>query len=140
HLYRYSLFFNAPPPSELYTLSLHDALPILPVDGGTVSVAVGGSGPAVVLLHGYAETSLMWKPLASVLAPRFTVIAPDLPGIGDSSIPKTGIDTKTSAQRMHTAVRALGYSEVRVVGHDIGLMVAYACAAMYPQEVEKLVL
>ena len=82
----------------------------------------------------------MWKPLASVLAPRFTVIAPDLPGIGDSSIPKTGIDTKTSAQRMHTAVRALGYSEVRVVGHDIGLMVAYACAAMYPQGVEKLVL
>src|SRR6266516_792984 len=85
------------------------------VDGGTVSVTVGGSGPSVVLMHGYAESSRMWKPLAKVLAPRFTVIAPDLPGIGDSSIPKTGIDTKTSAQRMHTAVRALGYSEVRVV-------------------------
>ena len=58
------------------------------VDGGVVSVTVGGSGPPVVLIHGYAETSRMWKPLAKVLAPRFTVIAPDLPGIGDSSIPK----------------------------------------------------
>jgi pimeloyl-ACP methyl ester carboxylesterase len=110
------------------------------VDGGTVSVTVGGSGPPVVLLHGYAETSRMWKPLANVLAPRFTVIAPDLPGIGDSSIPKTGIDMKTSAERVHAAVRSLGFQKARVVGHDIGLMVAYAYAAMYPQEVEKLVL
>jgi pimeloyl-ACP methyl ester carboxylesterase len=110
------------------------------VDGGTVSVTVGGSGPPVLLIHGYAETSRMWKPLAKVLAPRFTVIAPDLPGIGDSSIPKTGIDMKTSAERIHAAVRSLGYGKVRVVGHDIGLMVAYAYAAMYPQEVEKLAL
>jgi pimeloyl-ACP methyl ester carboxylesterase len=110
------------------------------VDGGTVSVTVGGSGPPVVLIHGYAETSRMWKPLAKVLAPRFTVIAPDLPGIGDSSIPKTGIDMKASAERVHAAVRSLGYSKVRVVGHDIGLMVAYAYAALYPQEVEKLAL
>ena len=112
----------------------------VPVDGGTVSVTVGGSGPPVVLIHGYAETSSMWKPLAKVLAPRFTVIAPDLPGIGDSSIPKAGIDMKTSAERIHSAVRSLGYTRVRVVGHDIGLMVAYAYAAMYPQDVEKLVL
>ena len=110
------------------------------VDGGTVSVTVGGSGPPVLLLHGYAETSRMWKPLATVLAPRFTIIAPDLPGIGDSSIPKTGLDMKTSAERVHAAVNSLGYQKVRVVGHDIGLMVAYAYAALYPQEVEKLAL
>jgi pimeloyl-ACP methyl ester carboxylesterase len=110
------------------------------VDGGVVRVTVGGSGPPVVLLHGYAETSRMWKPLAKVLAPRFTIIAPDLPGIGESSIPKTGLDMKTSTERVHAAVRSLGYSKVRVVGHDIGLMVAYAYAAMYPEEVEKLVL
>ncbi len=110
------------------------------VDGGTVSVTVGGSGPPVLLLHGYAETSRMWRPLAKALAPRFTVIAPDLPGIGDSSIPTTGIDMKTSAERVHAAVKALGYTKLRVVGHDIGLMVAYAYAAMYPQEVEKLAL
>jgi pimeloyl-ACP methyl ester carboxylesterase len=118
------------------------------VDGGTVSVTIGGnvnmtaggSGSPVLLIHGYAESSLMWKPLAKVLAPNYTVIAPDLPGIGDSSIPASGIDMKTSAERIHAAVRTLGYTKVRVVGHDIGLMVAYAYAAMYPQEVEKLAL
>ena len=112
----------------------------VPVEGAIIHVTTGGGGPVVVLIHGYAETSLMWKPLATALAPRFTIVAPDLPGIGDSSIPLTGIDMKTSAQRIHAAVRALGYEKVRVVGHDIGLMVAYAYAAMYPQEVEKLVL
>ena len=112
----------------------------VPVDGGTLSVAVGGSGPAVVLIHGYAESARMWKPLAKTLAPRFTVIAPDLPGFGDSSIPKSGLDMKTAAQRVHTAVTSLGHNRVRVVGHDIGLMVAYAYAAMYPQEVDKLAL
>jgi pimeloyl-ACP methyl ester carboxylesterase len=111
------------------------------VDGATVSVTVGGGhGPAVVLLHGYAEDSRMWKPLAIALAPRFTVIAPDLPGIGNSSIPSSGLDMKTSAQRVRDAVRALGYKKVRVVGHDIGLMVAYAYAAMYPHEVDRLAL
>src|ERR1700694_2512079 len=110
------------------------------VDGGTVSVTVGGSGPPVVLLHGYAETSRVWKPLAKALAPRFTIVAPDLPGIGDSSIPKTGLDMKTSTERVHAAVKSLGYTKVRVVGHDIGLMVAYAYAALYPQETEKLAL
>jgi pimeloyl-ACP methyl ester carboxylesterase len=77
------------------------------VDGGTVSVTVGGGGPPVILLHGYAESSRMWKPLAKVLAPRFTVIAPDLPGIGDSSIPTTGVDMMTSAKRIHAAVHSL---------------------------------
>ena len=110
------------------------------VDGGTVSITIGGSGPPVVLIHGYAESSRMWKPLAKVLAPRFTVLAPDLPGIGASSIPKTGLDMKTSAERVHAAINSLGFKKVRVVGHDIGLMVAYAYAAMYPQEVEKLAL
>lgn len=110
------------------------------VDGGSVSVTVGGSGPPVVLIHGYAESSRMWKPLAHVLAPHLTVIAPDLPGFAQSSIPATGLDMRTSAERVHAAVHSLGYHKVRVVGHDIGLMVAYAYAAMYPQEVEKLAL
>ena len=116
------------------------AIKRIPVEGATISAAVGGNGPAIVLLHGYAETSLMWRPLAAKLASGHTVIAPDLPGIGDSSIPGTGIDMKTSAERVHAAVKALGHAKVRVVGHDIGLMVAYAYAAMYPQEVEKLAL
>jgi pimeloyl-ACP methyl ester carboxylesterase len=82
----------------------------------------------------------MWKPLIPRLAERFTVIAPDLPGIGDSKIPKDGLDMKTSAIRVHALAKALGVEKARVVGHDIGLMVAYAYAAQFPGEVEKLVL
>jgi pimeloyl-ACP methyl ester carboxylesterase len=90
-------------------------------------------------LHGYAETSRMWKPLMPVLADRFTVIAPDLPGIGDSAIPADGADMKTAAIRIHALARKLGVEKARVVGHDIGLMVAYAYAAQFPAETEKLV-
>jgi pimeloyl-ACP methyl ester carboxylesterase len=110
------------------------------VDGSTVSATVGGHGPVVVLLHGYAEDSRMWKPLAVRLAPRFTVIAPDLPGFGNSSIPSSGLDMTTAAKRIHDAVHALGYNKVRMVGHDIGLMVAYAYAAQYPNETDRLAL
>jgi len=110
------------------------------VDGATVSVTVGGHGPVVVLLHGYAEDSRMWRPLAERLAPRFTVVAPDLPGIGNSSIPSSGLDMTSSARRIRDAVHTLGYGKVYVVGHDIGLMVAYAYAALYPREVTRLAL
>jgi pimeloyl-ACP methyl ester carboxylesterase len=100
---------------------------------------MGGHGPAVVLLHGFAETSRMWMPILPVLGEKFTVIAPDLPGIGDSSIPAKGINMKTAAINIHSLVRSLGIEKARVVGHDIGLMVAYAYAAQFPAEVEKLV-
>jgi pimeloyl-ACP methyl ester carboxylesterase len=110
------------------------------VEGGMVSVTVGGHGPVVVLLHGYGEDSRMWKPLAIALAPKFTVVAPDLPGIGNSSIPNGEIDMSSSARLVRSAVHSLGYSKVFVVGHDIGLMVAYAYAAIYPAEVERLAL
>ena len=109
------------------------------VDGVKLHYTTGGHGPAVVLLHGYAETSRMWTPILPVLGAKFTVIAPDLPGIGDSSIPADGLDMKTSAMRIHALVRSLGVTKARVVGHDIGLMVAYAYAALFPAEVEKLV-
>src|SRR5580698_6257593 len=99
-----------------------------------------GQGPAVILIHGYAETSLMWKPLIPTLAERFTVIAPDLPGIGDSSIPADGLDMTTAAIRIHALAASLGIQNAQVVGHDIGLMVAYAYAAKFPAEVKKLVL
>jgi pimeloyl-ACP methyl ester carboxylesterase len=110
------------------------------VASDSVSVTVGGHGSAIVLLHGYAEDSRMWKPLAIALATRFTIVAPDLPGIGNSSIPTRGMDMKIAATRVRSAVRALGFRRVYVVGHDIGLMVAYAYAAMYPREVERLAL
>lgn len=98
-----------------------------------------GKGPTVILLHGYAETSRMWRLIIPLLAQKFTVIAPDLPGIGDSSIPADKIDMITSASRIHALVRSLGIEKARVVGHDIGLMVAYAYATQFPRETEKLV-
>jgi pimeloyl-ACP methyl ester carboxylesterase len=98
-----------------------------------------GHGTPIILLHGYTQTSHMWLPLMAQLDNR-TVIAVDLPGAGDSSIPATGYDKKTMAQDIHALTQALGYHKVQLVGHDIGLMVAYAYAAQYPQEVQSLTL
>jgi pimeloyl-ACP methyl ester carboxylesterase len=109
------------------------------IDGVELHYLSAGHGAPLILLHGYAETSLMWRPIMPVLAERFTVIAPDLPGIGDSAIPENGLDMKTAAIRIHALARSLGVEKARVVGHDIGLMVAYAYAAQFPAEVEKLV-
>jgi len=109
-------------------------------DGVKLQYLVAGRGPAVVLLHGYAETSRMWRPLMPRLAANFTVIAPDLPGIGDSDIPKDGLDMTHAARHIHALVKSLGITEAAVVGHDIGLMVAYAYAAQFRGEVERLVL
>lgn len=110
------------------------------VEGVKFHYLTAGHGPPVILLHGYAETSLMWKPLIPALAGRFTVIAPDLPGIGDSSIPAGGLDMTAAAIHVHALIGSLGIRKAEVVGHDIGLMVAYAYAAKFPAEVEKLVL
>jgi pimeloyl-ACP methyl ester carboxylesterase len=113
----------------------HDA----EVQGVKVHYLTSGHGAPLLLLHGYAETSLMWRPLIPSLAERFTVIAPDLPGIGDSAIPADGLDMKAAAVRIHALMSSLGFQRAEVVGHDIGLMVAYAYAAMYPAETTKLV-
>jgi pimeloyl-ACP methyl ester carboxylesterase len=109
------------------------------VDGVKLHYLTAGHGPAVILLHGYTQTSRMWKPIIPLLAEKFTVIAPDLPGIGDSEIPKDGLDMRTAAIRIHALAESLGVRKARVVGHDIGLMVAYAYAAQFPSETEKLV-
>ena len=109
------------------------------VDGIKIHYLTAGHGPAVILLHGYTQTSRMWRLLIPKLTDKFTVIAPDLPGTGESDIPKDGLDMKTAAIRMHALAKSLGITKARVVGHDIGLMVAYAYAAQFPTEVEKLV-
>src|SRR6476469_6163401 len=93
------------------------------VDGLELQYLSAGHGPAIVLVHGYAETSRMWRPLIPRLAERFTVIAPDLPGIGGSAIPEGGIDMARAAARIHGLVKSLGIERAVVVGHDIGLMV-----------------
>jgi len=110
------------------------------VNGFRISYKIGGQGQAVVLLHGYAETSHMWLPLLPKLATNHTVIAPDLRGAGSSERPPGGYDKKTMAKDIYELTRQLGYGNVSVVGHDIGSMVAYAYAAQYPGEVSKVVL
>jgi len=109
------------------------------VDGIKMHYFSAGSGEPLILIHGYAQSAHMWEAAMPQLAKRFTVIAPDLPGFGDSSIPTDGMDMKTAAERIHALAKALKIKKARVVGHDIGLMVAYAYAAMYPSEVDKLV-
>lgn len=99
-----------------------------------------GKGQPVILLHGYAQNSHMWRPLIGELAKSRLVIAPDLRGFGQSSKPASGYDKKTMAQDVHDLAISLGLKRASIVGHDIGLMVAYAYAAQYPAEVDRVVL
>ena len=108
------------------------------IEGKKLHYLTAGQGPAIILVHGYTQTSRMWLPLIDKLKEKFTIIAPDLPGIGDSDIPKDGCDMKTAAIRIHALAKTIGVTKARVVGHDIGLMVAYAYAAQFSDEVEKL--
>ncbi len=108
-------------------------------EGADIFVRWAGKGPVVVLLHGYAENSDSWAPLAADLVKDHTVVVPDLRGIGRSSKPVGGYDKKTEAKDIRAVVTALGYDKTVVVAHDIGNMVAYAYAAMYPDKVERLV-
>lgn len=110
------------------------------VNGVRIHYSIGGSGSAVVLLHGYAQTSHMWTPILPLLAKNHTVIVPNLRGAGDSSKPESGYDKKNMAVDIHDLVMSLGIKRASVVGHDIGLMVAYAYSAQFPQETERLVL
>ncbi len=108
-------------------------------DGTKIFVRTGGTGPSVVLIHGFADTGDMWGPLASQLAKTHTVIVPDLRGMGRSDKPKSGYDKKSQAADIRTVLTTLGKDRAAVVGHDIGTMVAYAYAARYADKVDKLV-
>jgi pimeloyl-ACP methyl ester carboxylesterase len=107
--------------------------------GASLFVQVGGSGEPVLLLHGYVESGDMWGPLATELVKRYTVIVPDLRGLGRSSRPARGYDKKTQAQDIRAVVEALGFDRATVVGHDLGGAVAYAYAAQYPDKVTRLI-
>ena len=110
------------------------------VNGVRLHYRVAGQGSPVVLLHGYTQTSHMWLPLIAELAKTHTVIAPDLRGFGQSSAPTAGYTKAGMAQDVHALMHSLGHKSVRMAGHDIGLMVAYAYAAQYPGEVDRIVL
>src|SRR6202163_1914048 len=87
---------------------------------------MAGKGDPVVLLHGYAETSHMWLPLIAKLADRHTVIAPDLRGFGESAAPADRHPKAARARDIPPLVKRLKFQRICLVGHDIGLMVAYA--------------
>jgi pimeloyl-ACP methyl ester carboxylesterase len=110
------------------------------VNGVRLRYVMGGQGSAVVLLHGYAETGHMWRPMMPVLTERHTVVVPDLRGAGGSAKPPSGYDKKTMAVDIHELAKLLKLDGVRIVGHDIGLMVAYAYAAQFPKETERVIL
>src|SRR3954464_10669089 len=110
------------------------------VNGIRLHYLTAGQGEPVILLHGYAQTSHMWRPLIAELARTRTVIAPDLRGFGQSTKAPDGYDKKTMAQDIHALAVSLGVKHAGIVGHDIGLMVAYAYAAQYPAEVDRIAL
>ncbi len=110
------------------------------VNGVRLHYFIGGKGSPVVLLHGYTQTSHMWLPIMPSLAKSHTVIVPDLRGAGGSAKPKSGYDKKNMAVDIHELTSSLGFDRVSIVGHDIGLMVAYAYAAQFPQSTERVVL
>ena len=103
-------------------------------------LVAGDRGSPVILLHGYAQNSHMWRPLMKELGKTHRVIAPDLRGFGDTTKAESGYDKKTMAQDVHALARSLGIEKAGVAGHDIGLMVAYAYAVQYPAEVDRIAL
>jgi pimeloyl-ACP methyl ester carboxylesterase len=110
------------------------------VNGVRLRYLIGGQGSPVVLLHGYAETGHMWRPIMPLLAQRHTVVVPDLRGAGESAKPAGGYDKKTMAVDIHELTQSLKLGPVGMVGHDIGLMVAYAYAAQFPEATERVIL
>jgi len=112
----------------------------IPVGEVTLHVRIGGQGPAVILLHGYAETGDMWAPLAAELARDHTVIVPDLRGMGLSSRPEGGYDKKTQGQDIAHLLDILKIGKVDLVTHDIGNMVGYAFAAQNRDRVTRFVI
>lgn len=111
------------------------------VNGVRLHYVAGGLGPAIVLLHGWPLTWREWRGVMPALADAgFTVIAPDLRGLGDSEKPSNGYDKKTVADDVHHLLRDLGFDDADVVGTDLGMMVAFAWALHHPDGIRRLVL
>ncbi|WBB78696.1 alpha/beta hydrolase [Micromonospora sp. WMMD882] len=108
------------------------------VDGGALHYVRTGSGPPLVLLHGWPETWWSWRHVMPELAREHTVIAFDLPGLGDSTVPSDGYDKATTARRIRQAVHALGFRQIELMGHDVGALVAYPYARDFPDEVTRV--
>jgi pimeloyl-ACP methyl ester carboxylesterase len=108
-------------------------------NGTTLHVRVGGTGPAVVLLHGFGDTGDMWSPLAAKLMKDHVVVIPDLRGMGLSAHPETGYEKKNQAVDVAGVLDYLKIEKADLVTHDIGNMVGYALAAQYPERITRWV-
>jgi haloacetate dehalogenase len=109
----------------------------VPLAAGRLRVATGGAGPAVLLLHGFPQTHLAWRGVAPLLAERFRVVCPDLPGYG-ASAPAASYAKRTTAATMVALMRELGHDRFAVVGHDRGALVAFRAALDHPDTVERV--
>ena len=110
---------------------------------GKIFARSGGSGPPLLLLHGYTQTHVMWHRVATALAARFSLVIPDLPGYGWSAAPPgdsahAPYDKRSMAKAMVEAMEALGHARFRIAGHDRGGRVAYRLALDHPQRVERM--
>jgi pimeloyl-ACP methyl ester carboxylesterase len=110
------------------------------VNNVKIHYVIGGKGEPLLLIHGFGQNWYMWNRLLPELSKHFTVIAPDMRGIGESGKPAGGYDKKNMAVDMHELMKKLGFKHINLAGHDIGLMVAYAYAAQFPADVKKIAL
>jgi pimeloyl-ACP methyl ester carboxylesterase len=110
------------------------------VNGIRMHYLVAGKGDPVILMHGYAQNSHMWRPAMRELAKTHLVVAPDLRGFGDTTKAESGYDKKSMAVDAHELAKKLGVAKAGIAGHDIGLMVAYAYAAQFPDDVTRIAL
>ena len=110
------------------------------VNGVRLHYVIGGQGFPVVLLHGWPQTWYAWRKIMPALAEKYTVIAPDSRGLGDSERTESGYDASTLAEDAFSLVRSLGFQQIFLVGHDLGVSPAYAYAARYREAVQRLVI
>ena len=112
-----------------------------PINGFLMHYVMGGKGDPIVLLHGWPETWYEWRHIIpQLIANNFTVIAPDMRGLGDSEKPQTGYDTRTLADDIYQLVKKLGHTKIYIVAHDWGGPVAYSYAAAHPEDVKKMII
>lgn len=122
------------------TSSFCDGYAVVNEDKVRLHYVISGSGPALLLIPGWPQTAYTWHKIMPELAKHFTVIAVDPRGLGDSSRPLSGYDTDNVARDLHELMGSLGHARYKVVGHDLGMWIAYPMAALYPDAIQRVVL
>lgn len=135
----YSTSSSAPPSCE-HVEGFCDGYAKVNADKVRLHYVIAGEGPALLLIPGWPQTAYTWHKIMPELAKHFTVIAVDPRGLGDSNRPLDGYDTDNVARDLHELMQGLGHTRYKVVGHDLGMWIAYPMAAMYPDAIERVVL